>query len=130
MKKIVIPMVALASLALAGCGASASTPTPVVTVTETAAAPEVVDTLTNEEQYVAGIRSMNNPLLDSATDAQLIEMGNSVCEALAAGFSTQDIIEYMARQMVGQGMTSDVESEAVGYIIGAADTLLCPSASF
>jgi len=122
-------MIAIAALALTGCSAS-SAPAPAITVTETAPALQEPEVISNEDQYVAGIRSMGNPLLDAATDAQLIEMGESVCEALAAGFSTQDIIEYMARQMVGQGMTSDVESEAVGYIIGAADSLLCPSASF
>lgn len=122
-------MIAIAALALTGCVAS-SEPAPAITVTETAPAPQQTEVISNEEQYVAGIRSMGNPLLDAATNAQLIEMGESVCEALAAGFSTQDIIEYMARQMVGQGMTSDVESEAVGYIIGAADSLLCPAASF
>lgn len=134
MNKIIIA-VAVVGVALVGCSSQAS-PAPTVTITQNAPEPEPLNTddgvsnLSNEELYLLGIKSMNNPILNSATDQQLIEMGESVCEALAAGFTTQDIIEYMARQMVGQGMTSDVESEAVGYIIGAADSALCPSANF
>jgi len=131
MKKIIIA--SIAAVALVGCSSQVAEPSPTVTVTQEAPSvddPPTAQSQSNEDLYVNGIRSMNNPILNSATDAQLIKMGRSVCDALDAGFSTDDIIQYMARQMVGQGMTSDVESQAVGYIIGAADLLLCPSASF
>lgn len=136
MKKIIIASsIAIASLGLVACSSSA-TPAPTVTVTQNAPAPSQDDPPTpeaapsNEELYLLGIKSMNNPILNVATDAQLLEMGYSVCEALNAGFTVDDIIQYMARQMFSEGMTSDVETEAVGYIIGAADTALCPSATF
>ena len=133
MNKIIIA-VAVAGIALVGCSSQAS-PAPTITVTQDAQQPEPLSTddgvsnLSNEELYLIGIKSMNNPILNSATDAQLLEMGYSVCEALDAGFTVEDIIQYMAVQMVGEGMTSDVESEAVGYIIGAADTALCPGSN-
>ena len=133
MNKIIIA-VAISGLALVGCSSQAS-PTPTVTVTQNAPAPEPLSTddgvsnLSNEELYLIGIKSMDNPILNLATDAQLLEMGYSVCEALDAGFTVEDIIQYMAVQMVGEGMTSDAESEAVGYIIGAADTALCPGSN-
>lgn len=133
MNKIVIA-VALSGLALVGCSSQAS-PAPTVTVTQNAPAPEPLSTddgvsnLSNEELYLLSIKSMSNSILNVATDAQLLEMGYSVCEALNAGFSVDDVIQYMATQMVGEGMTSDVETEAVGYIIGAADSALCPGSS-
>lgn len=129
MNKIIIA-VAVVGVALVGCSSQAS-PAPTVTVTQNAPAPapEVEDTLSNEELYLLGIKSMSNPILNVATDAQLLEMGYSVCEALNAGFTTEDIIAYMAVQMAGEGMTSDIEVEAVGYIIGAADSALCPGSN-
>ena len=129
MNRIIIT-VAIAGVALVGCSSQAS-PAPTVTVTQNAPAPEpeVEDTLSNEELYLLGIKSMSNPILNVATDAQLLEMGYSVCEALDAGFTVDDIIAYMAVQMAGEGMTSDAEVEAVGYIIGAADSALCPGSS-
>lgn len=133
MNKIIIA-VAITGMTLVGCSSQAS-PAPTVTVTQNAPAPEPLSTddgvssLSNEELYLLGIKSMNNPILNVATDAQLLEMGYSVCEALNAGFSVDDVIQYMATQMVGEGMTSDVETEAVGYIIGAADSALCPGSS-
>ena len=134
MNKIIIA-IAISGVALVGCSSQAS-PAPTVTVTQNAPAPEPLSTddgvssLSNEELYLIGIKSMDNPILNLATDAQLLEMGYSVCEALNAGFTTDDVIQYMAVQMAGEGMTSDVETEAVGYIIGAADSALCPGSTF
>lgn len=134
MNKIIIA-IAVTGVALVGCSSQAS-PAPTVTVTQNAPAPEPLSTddgvssLSNEELYLIGIKSMSNPILNVATDAQLLEMGYSVCEALNAGFTTEDIIAYMAVQMAGEGMTSDIEVEAVGYIIGAADSVLCPGSTF
>lgn len=133
MNKIIIA-VAIAGIALVGCSSQAS-PAPTVTVTQNAPQPDPLSTddgvsnLSNEELYLISIKSMSNPILNVATDAQLLEMGYSVCEALNAGFTTDDIISYMAVQMAGEGMTSDAEVEAVGYIIGAADSALCPGSN-
>lgn len=134
MNKIAIALVATSAMSIVGCSSNAS-PAPTVTVTQNAPAPEPLSTddglsnLSNEELYLLGIKSMNNPILNVATDAQLLEMGYSVCEALDAGFTVDDVIQYMAVQMAGEGMTSDVETEAVGYIIGAADSALCPGSN-
>jgi hypothetical protein len=133
MKKIIIASsIAIASLGLVACSSNAS-PAPTVTVTQNAPAPSQDDPPTpevapsDEELYLLGIKAMNNPILNVATDAQLLEMGYSVCEALNAGFTTDDVIQYMAGEMASSGMTSDIEVEAVGYIIGAADSALCAS---
>jgi hypothetical protein len=130
MKKIVFAT-AIISVSLVGCSSQVAEPAPTVTITQDAPAPSVDDPPTpsamgNEELYLLGLKSMGNPIIDIATDAQLLEMGYSVCEALESGFTVQDVIEYMATEMAREGLTSDYQSEAVGYIIGAADTALCP----
>lgn len=131
MNKIVITLVAASTMFIAGCSSSAS-PSPTVTVTENVEVPATPSTddgvisTSNEDLYLLGIKSMNNPILNVATDAQLLEMGYSVCDALNAGFTVEDVISYMATQMTLEGMNSDIETEAVGYIIGAADSALCP----
>lgn len=132
MKKIIVASsIAIASMGLVACSSNAS-PAPTVTITQNVPAPTQDDpptpeaVMSDEDLYLLSIKSMNNPILNVATDAQLLEMGYSVCEALNAGFTTNDVIQYMAGEMASNGMTSDVEVEAVGYIIGAADSALCP----
>jgi len=132
MKKIVIAA-SISAVALVGCSSQSASPAPTVTVIEQAPAPQpsvddppTPSTMSNEDLYLLGIKSMNNPILNIATDQELLNMGYSVCDALNAGYTVDDVIAYMAVQMAGEGMTSDTEIEAVGYIIGAADTALCP----
>lgn len=131
MNKIIIA-VAIAGISLVGCSSQAS-PAPTVTVTQNAPAPapepEVEDTLSNEELYLLGIKSMSNPILNRATDVELLEMGYAVCDALNAGYTVDDVIAYMATQIAEDGGASDTYIEAVGYIIGAADSALCPGSS-
>lgn len=133
MNKIIIA-VAIVGVTLVGCSSQAS-PAPTVTVTQNAPQPEPLNTddgvsnISNDELYLVAIKSMDNPILNLATDKELLDMGYSVCEALNSGFTTDDVIAYMATQMADNGMTSDAEVEAVGYIIGAADNALCPGAN-
>lgn len=125
MYKFIIAAV-ISAAALTGCASQGATEK-TVTVTENPFPTQ--DSFTNEELYLIGIKSMDNQILNVATDTELLNMGNAVCEALASGLSTEDIISYMVIQMVGEGMDSEAEFQAVGYIIGAADTALCPTAS-
>ena len=131
MNKIIIAG-AIAGISLVGCSSQAS-PAPTVTVTQNAPAPapepEVEDALSNEELYLLGIKSMSNPILNRATDVELLEMGYAVCDALNAGYTVDDVIAYMATQIAEDGGASDTYIEAVGYIIGAADSALCPGSS-
>jgi len=133
MKNIIFAScIAIASVGLVACSTNAS-PSPTVTVTQNIPAPSLDDPATpqaapsNEELYLLALRAMDNRILNAATDRELLDMGYSVCEALNSGFTTDDVIQYMAGEMATSGMTSDVEVEAVGYIIGAADNALCPS---
>lgn len=136
MKKIIIASsIAIASLGLVACSSNAS-PAPTVTVTQNAPAPSQDDppspeaVMSDEDLYIISIKSMNNPILNRATDSELLEMGYAVCDALNAGYTVDDVIAYMAAQIAEDGGASDTYVEAVGYIIGAADSALCPSATF
>lgn len=131
MKKIIVACV-ISAAALVGCTSQSSTPSPTVTITQSVPAPSIDDpqpNLSNEELYLLGLRSMDNRIIDNASDGELLEVGYSVCDALESGFSTDEIIAYLAREMVSDGMTSEVYTEAVGYIIGAADVALCPGSN-
>lgn len=132
MKNIIVASsIAIASMGLVACSSSAS-PAPTVTVTQNVPAPSqddpaVPDTsMSNEDLYLLGLRSMGNRIIDSASDGELLEVGYSVCDALDAGYSVEDIIAFLAVEMAKDGTTSDTYVEAVGYIIGAADVALCP----
>ena len=133
MKKFVI-VAAISAVALVGCTSQSSAPSPTVTITQAIPAPSVDDpepapAVSNEELYLLGLRAMGNRIIDTSSDSDLLEVGYSVCDALDAGFSTDEIITYLVREMVADGTTSDVYAEAVGYIIGAADSALCPGSN-
>lgn len=133
MNKIIVA-VAFSGLALVGCSSQAS-PVPTVTVTQNAPVPEPssaddgVSNLSDEELYLISIKSMNNPILDRGTDRELLDMGYAVCDALNAGYTVDDVIAYMASEIAKDGGASESYVEAVGYIIGAADSALCPGSN-
>lgn len=132
MNKIIIASF-ISIAVLTACSTQAS-PAPTVTITEQKEipAPPVSPSeddggvVSNEQEYLISIRAMNNPILAVGSDEELLSMGYSVCELLGSGLTIDDIIQLMATQMTQEGMTSDAEFEAVGYIIGAAGYALCP----
>jgi len=134
MKNIIIASsIAIASLGLVACSSDAA-PTPTVTVTQQAPAPTQDDppttTMSNEELYLLALRSMDNRIIDNASDGELLEVGYSVCDVLDAGYTVDEVIAYLAAEMARDGGASETYVEAVGYIIGASETALCPTASF
>ena len=134
MKNIIIASsIAIASLGLVACSSDAA-PTPTVTVTQQAPAPTQDDppttTMSNEELYLLALRSMDNRIIDNASDGELLEVGYSVCDVLDAGYTVDEVIAYLAAEMARDGGASETYVEAVGYIIGASETALCPTATF
>lgn len=130
MNKIVLSGALVSVAILAGCSSQpATSPAPTVTITEQAIPTPTMTQPSAQEEYVNSIRSIGNPLLNSATDYQLLDMGNSVCSALDGGMTINQIINYMAEQMTASGMNSETELQAAGIIIGAAVYHLCPQYS-
>ena len=128
MNKIIIIAAAAVFIPLAAaCTNTQSAPSPTVTVT--AEIPQSVDdgvSSTPRQDYTVILRATGNPYLLAASDSDLLDMGDTVCATYNSGLTTDDIITYMAQEMTRQGMTSDDEVEAVGYIIAAASEYLCP----
>ena len=134
MKKIIIASsITIASLGLVACSSDAA-PAPTVTVTQQAPALTQDDppttVMSDEELYLLGLRSMNNRIINNASDSELLEVGYSVCDVLDAGYTVDEVIAYLAAEMAKDGGASETYVEAVGYIIGASETILCPSATF
>ena len=134
MKKIIIASsIAIASLGLVACSSDAA-PAPTVTVTQQAPAPTQDDppttSMSNEDIYLLSLRSMDNRIINNASDGELLEVGYSVCDVLEAGYTVDEVIAYLAAEMAKDGGASETYVEAVGYIIGASETALCPSATF
>lgn len=135
---MIVAAVAAAAIGISACSNTDAAPAPTVTVTEQAPIPVPTQddpateapSMSNEDLYLLGLRAMGNRIIDTSSDGELLEVGYSVCDALEAGYSVDDIIAFLAVEMAKDGTTSDTYVEAVGYIIGAADTALCPSATF
>ena len=107
------------ALLLTGCGSAASSPTPTVTVTETQSAAPV---MSDDEVYIAGLRSLNDPFINNATDAQLIEIGHQTCDILDEGYT----VVGLALFLVEQGDFTSAQYGSIGSIIGAAVLVMCP----
>jgi hypothetical protein len=90
--------------------------------------PSVEDTytpepLTDEELYLQNLHSMNDPLVEQNTDADLVELGNTVCGVYDQGYSTSDIVDEL---VYSSGLSTDDEFTFAGEIIGSAVKYLCP----
>lgn len=133
MKKIVV-LTVLAIAALTACTAS-DTPTPTVTITERAPQPEAPSlnnddgVVSTEQEYVIAVRSIGNYIISAASDAELIEMGQIVCEVLASGYTIDEVIYLLAEEMVNSGNTSEDYVDAVSSILAASTLVLCPQYS-
>ena len=129
MKKIIIAA-AISTLALVACS-SESDPAPTVTVTESQgdAYSEYDGSSSSEEVYLIAMRSSGNPIIAGSSDSELLEIGYAVCDILYQGYTVDDIVEYMARELVLSGNDTSTNAKAVGYIIGAADKILCAQSS-
>lgn len=109
----------IAVFALAGCGSQAAAPAPVVTVTKSveapaAPAPAPVSDISNT------VRS-NDPWFNDVPDYQIENVAESICKALYAGNSMEDIIA--------------VAGETIGYdhapaIIAGALVYYCPDMKY
>jgi hypothetical protein len=82
--------------------------------------PEVV---TPEERYIEHLHSLNDPLVEQNTDADLLDLGQSVCGVYDNGYSTSEIVDELVNS---SGLSTDAEFTFAGEIIGSAVKYLCP----
>ena len=137
-KKILIAVISSVALLalLTGCGGGSSdSATPTVTVTETTD-PIVDDTYgsgatdtapsgftTEEDEFLSDVHSMNNSIIESNSDTQIVETGHTVCDTLDEGFTVTDVSEYL---MSSGDYTTDNEQGFLATMIAGAVVNLCP----
>ena len=119
---------AVAIAVLAACGGGASVSTVTVTQAEPTQSLDITQP-TSQEQYVAALRSMGNSYIAGSADKVLLDTGYSVCAALDQGIGVNELVDYLVNQFVSDGVTDNKFYEAVGLIIGASATFLCPQYS-
>lgn len=110
-----------AALILTGCGSSSSG-TPVDTVTETVTE-EPAYVPTAEDDYLSRLATAGNPIIDNASDSELINLGYQNCELLDDGYTVTEVVEYM---VTSGNFSTDDEYRFIGAIIGASVYALCP----
>lgn len=133
MKKIAIgSAIALTLLlVLSACGGSENTSDTSTNTTATdtfvtpdpAPAPAPEPVLTNEDEYLSDIHEMNDAYIEATSDADLLAIGNSVCDALDSGFTVEEIIYELGTNGTFE---SDDQAYAGGIIIAASAVDLCP----
>ena len=119
MKKLVI--LAMAVVALAGCSTSVKEST-------SNAAPQqfVQPQISQDEVYLQKLHSLNNRILDSAQDGDLIVLGKKVCSVLDSGVTVSQLASAILNGFVSDGVTDPAAYQAGGAIVGAAVSVYCP----
>ena len=114
-----------AALALTACSTgSPNAAVETVYVTQEAAPPDdriTYDDTTIEAEYLSDLAGVNNSIINRQSDADLIDMGYTICETLDAGYTVDDIIEVFASDY-----PSDNEIDAYSALMAAALVNLCP----
>lgn len=119
--KILTAIILAGTLAmiLTGCASQSSQANPAQTITEFA----TPDFQSQEEQYIAHIRSLGNMYIDNNTDQALIDIGGQVCTTLDSGYS----VDEMVTALINSGTFSTTEQyEFAGIIVGAGVKYFCP----
>jgi hypothetical protein len=110
-------------------GASSSdkqntTPAPTPTSTWT---PEPEPVYSDEELFLDAVNEYGNDIIFSTSDADLLELGWSVCGVLDQGYDINDIVDEL---LYNSSLSTEEEFAAVGTIVGGAVLYLCPEYAY
>jgi Protein of unknown function (DUF732) len=132
MKKIIIAAT-ISMVALVGCTSQASpSPAPTVTITEQAPAPlpapSVDDGVTSSSQdFVDFVRSNGGIYGTVASESDLLQLGNTICDGLSSGLSEQQVTSVLAEALVKSDMGNDDGAKFGAALIVGAKNYLCGS---
>jgi hypothetical protein len=116
-KKVLIVLF-VTLMGLTACSTSTS-PAPQPSETRTYEPPAMTD----EELFIENIRQYDyNSIIAYATDADLLELGWSVCDVLDY-YTIEDVLVELA---MSADLTTDEDYEFAGIIIGVSVVELCP----
>jgi hypothetical protein len=123
MKKIITAAV-ISMMALVGC-TTTSEPAPTVTITEQAP-PNVDDgVITGTQAYVNFVKDNGGRYASIASDQNLINLGNIVCDGYRKGLSQDDIVGALAYGLTENGMNNQDGARLAAAIIVGAERFLC-----
>jgi hypothetical protein len=123
-------------VALVGCTSNTEAqPAPTVTITEEAVAPEPVpndnNTLNSADEFVNFVKQNGGVYGEVASPADIISLGNSVCNGFANGLSEQEITTALAQALINSDMANDDGARfGAALIVGAKNYLCTNVASF
>jgi hypothetical protein len=123
---LLISGVVLGSLLITGCSSGNSYTRPAPEDSYVAPAPEPAPVVTDEDLYVMALRSHNNYIIDNSSDAELIDVGYTVCEVFAEGYTFEEIAYAIVLDSPNE---SDAYYEFAGLVVGTASSTLCPQYS-
>ena len=134
MKKIIVAA-AISMAALVGC-TSQPEPAPTVTITEQAPAPspEPLNTddgvVTSSQQFIDFVRENGGVYGQVATDANILDIGGTVCDGFEGGLSEDEITYILANALVESGMNDDNGAQFGAALIVGAKNYLCGPYNF
>jgi hypothetical protein len=97
-----------------------TTPAPTPTSTWTPS-PEPV--YSDEDLYLDAVNEYGNSIIFATSDAELLELGWSVCDVLDMGYDINDIADEF---IYNSTLSTEEEFAALGTIVGGAVIYLCP----
>lgn len=123
-KLIIIGIVSLGFLI--GCSAE-NTNVPVPTVTVTQQAPENIpeEYVSDEDRFVSFVRSNGGFYGEAANTSDIIDIGNTICDAYAAGISENDIINALAESLVENNMDDEDGAKFAAALLFGAEKYFC-----
>jgi len=131
MKKPLIAVIgsALLVLSLTACGGGSTSATDTTDTTDTTVVETPIDTpvdsgYTNaEEEFLFDVHNVNNSVIESNPDEQIVSVGHIVCDTLDEGNTVSDVSDYL----ISTGdYTTDNDIEFVASMIAGAVINLCP----
>jgi PBP1b-binding outer membrane lipoprotein LpoB len=127
-KTSIIGATALAlTLVLTGCSTTSAGPDYVQPAPTQEYVVPPAPVVTPQESYLIGVRAEYNKYIEAASDIQLLEVGNTVCETLDTGVSIEELAVYL---VASSGNEDDAYYEMMGITIGAAVMNLCPEYAY
>lgn len=90
--------------------------------------PEPVETMSIDDQYLFTLHYIDNYIIESTADSDLVALGKQVCSALDAGNSVQDLQWGLVSS--ADGSETDAYWEFAGAVIGAGVAAYCPEYNY
>jgi ABC-type glycerol-3-phosphate transport system substrate-binding protein len=131
MKKVIaIAAAGVMSLGLVACSGDVEVPTPTVTVTEESLViPETTQESTSSSQdYITHVNTLGGIYALVASDSDILEIGNVICDGFTSGLSEDDIIEALVVALIENDLGDDDGTTYAAALLSGAKIYLCPNA--